>query len=108
MAFILVRHKVADYGRWRPKYDDHEGARKDAGLSEVQCLHSESDPNEVVLLFKCEDLERARAFSTSDDLRDVMKKAGVIGSPEILFLRSDDEEAGARQGAGKETRPSMH
>jgi hypothetical protein len=46
----------------------------------------EEDPNEVILLFKAEDLNRAKAFAASDDLRERMQKIGVLDKPDIHFL----------------------
>ena len=41
----------------------------------------------VTLLFEVEDLKRAGAFFTSDDLRNAMQKSGVIGKPDVHFLK---------------------
>ena len=86
MTHILIRHKVADFAKWKSAYDAHLAARKEAGLTEKSLLRSIDNPNEVVLLFQAEDLKRAKAFSESSNLREAMQKAGVIGKPDILFL----------------------
>jgi hypothetical protein len=84
--YLLIRHKVRDFNEWKPGYDDHSTARDSAGLAERQLLRSNEDPNEVVLLFEAADLDKARAFIASPDLREVMQKYGVIGMPDISFL----------------------
>jgi hypothetical protein len=33
MGMMIIRHKVRDYGLWRPVFDEHEGMQKAAGLS---------------------------------------------------------------------------
>ena len=86
MTHILIRHKVAEFAKWKSAYDAHLAARKEAGLTEKSLLRSIDNPNEVVLLFQAEDLKRAKAFSESSNLREAMQKAGVIGKPDILFL----------------------
>jgi len=86
MTHILIRHKVADFAKWKPAYDAHLTARKEAGLKEQSLLRSIDNPNEVVLLFEAEDLKRAKTFTESSDLREVMQKAGVVDKPDILFL----------------------
>ena len=43
-------------------------------------------PNEVLLLLEWDDLERARLFADSDDLREAMTRAGVTDRPDIWFL----------------------
>jgi hypothetical protein len=86
MTHILIRHKVADFAKWKPVYDGHHAARQKAGLREKSLLRSIDNPNEVVLLFEAEDLKRAQAFTESSDVRETMQKAGVVGKPDILFL----------------------
>lgn len=86
MTHILVRHRVADFAKWKPVYDGHQAARQKAGLREKNLLRSLDNPNEVVLLLEAEDLKRAQVFAESSDLREAMQKAGVLGKPEILFL----------------------
>ena len=34
MPYVLVRHKVADFSKWKPAYDAHLPARKEADLRE--------------------------------------------------------------------------
>ena len=86
MTHILIRHKVADFSKWKPLYDAHLTERKKAGLREKTLLRSIDNQNDVVLLFEAEDLKRAQAFTESSDLREAMQKAGVVGKPDIVFL----------------------
>jgi len=86
MTHLLVRHNVADFTKWKPVYDAHLAARQQAGLRETNLLRSVNNPNEVVLLFEAEDLQKAQAFAESSDLLAAMQEAGVVGKPEILFL----------------------
>ncbi len=88
MTHVLIRHKIADFAKWKPVYDAHSPARQAAGLREEHLLRGIDDPNEVVLLFAGDDLKKAQAFAASPDLREVMQKAGVIGKPDISFLLS--------------------
>jgi len=86
MAFILVRHRVTNFECWEAAYDDHRDARELAGLTELHLLRNRADPNDVVVLFQSDNAEQTRAFIWSDDLRNIMHEAGVIGTPEILEL----------------------
>jgi hypothetical protein len=86
MNYVLVRHKVADYAKWKAVYDAHQSMRDSAKLKQVHLLHGIDDPNEVVLLFAAEDLAAARAFASSANLRETMEKASVIDQPTVLFL----------------------
>jgi hypothetical protein len=87
MNYLLVHHRVQNFDRWKPHYDAHLPARQQAGVNEVRLLRGADDPNDVTLLFEASDLAKAQAFVASEDLRDVMTKAGVIGAPELTFLK---------------------
>jgi hypothetical protein len=41
---------------------------------------------EVLLLFSMEDVDKAKTFTASDDLREAMEKAGVSDKPDVYFL----------------------
>ncbi len=86
MDYILIRHRVADFGKWKSAYDTHLSARQSAGLQEEHLLRGIDNPNEVVLLFSTDDLDKAKAFTASEELRQAMQKAGVNDKPEIYFL----------------------
>ena len=86
MIHMLVRHKVADFPKWKPLYDAHSSARQKAGLKEEHLLRNADDPNEVILLFSADDLDKAKAFAASDELRQAMQKAGVSDKPDVYFL----------------------
>ena len=86
MPYVLVRHKVADFSKWKPAYDAHLPARQKAGLKEEHLLRNTDDRNEVILLFEAADVQKAKEFGASSDLREAMQKAGVIDKPDIYFL----------------------
>ena len=86
MPYLLVRHKVEDYARWKPIFDEHGTTRQAAGSKGGQLWRSAEDPNELVLLLEWDDLDRARQFAESDDLREAMGRAGVTGRPDVHFL----------------------
>lgn len=86
MPYLLVRHKVADFSKWKPAYYAHSPARQKAGLKEEHLLRNTDDPNEVILLFEAEDLQKAKEFGASADLREAMQDAGVVDKPDIYFL----------------------
>ncbi len=87
MAHLLIHHAVKDFSTWKEAYDEHRSARDAAGLTELYLLQGADDPNDVVLLFAARDLDKARAFAASEDLRETMIRAGVVGEPRIIELR---------------------
>jgi heme-degrading monooxygenase HmoA len=86
MPHILVRHKVQDYAKWRPVYEEHGAARKAAGCKGTQVFRSADDPGEIVILLEWDSIENARRFTQSQDLRDTMMRAGVTDQPSVYFL----------------------
>jgi hypothetical protein len=83
---MFVRHKVRDFSKWKPGYDAHLPKRAEAGLMEKYLLQGAYDPNEVIIFFEAQDLNRAKAFAESVDLRETMQKVGVVDKPDIYFL----------------------
>jgi len=83
---MLVRSKVRDFTTWKPAYDAHKPVRDAAGLTEKYLLRNADDANEIVLLFEAQDLDRAKAFAASADLRERMQESGVVDKPDIYFL----------------------
>ena len=86
MAKLLVHHKVQDYSAWRKIFDDDDQRRKEYGSTGFQILQSASDPNDITVIMDWPSVDAARAFATSDALKEKMKNAGVISQPEMTFL----------------------
>jgi hypothetical protein len=91
MASMFIKHRVADYGKWKPAFDEHETARRQAGATGHSLHRSTDDPNVVTATFHVDDVARAREFVASPDLRAVMERAGVQGQPEI-WITEDVED----------------
>ena len=87
MPHVLIRHKVADYAKWKSVFDAHKVMRKAGGEKTYQIFHAAEDPDNLVLLFEWDNLDNARRFLESRDLRQAMQKAGVSGQPDIYFLK---------------------
>ncbi len=86
MSIGIIRHKVADYAKWRPVFDADEGRRKAAGLTNPRVFRSADDKNEIVMIFDIADLKKAREFAAAPGLKDAMMAAGVVDMPTIFLL----------------------
>jgi hypothetical protein len=86
MPFMLVRHKVKDYSKWKPVFDGHFATRKEAGSKSSRIFRKASDPDEIILLFEWDNLDNAKKFAKSEDLKKKMQEAGVSDQPDIYFL----------------------
>jgi heme-degrading monooxygenase HmoA len=95
MPFMLVRHRVADYSTWKPEFDEHGITRKSYGSMSEQLFRNADDQNECIMLFEWDNLEHARRFMESDDLRAAMQRGGVIDQ-DVQYLQETREEQAAR------------
>lgn len=86
MAQLFVKHKVKDYSVWKKVFDGFIETRKASGEKNYQILHPDSDPNNLFAIFEWDNLENAREFASSKELKGAMQNAGVIEQPEIYFL----------------------
>jgi uncharacterized protein (DUF1330 family) len=86
MSYILIRHKVEDYSKWKPVFDEHGAVRKAAGSKGGYLFRNIDDPNEVVMYMEVDDVEKARQFVQSEDLRQAMERSGVADQPDVYFL----------------------
>ena len=86
MPWIFVRHKVQDYAKWKPVFDEHGSTRKAIGSKGGYLFRNIDDPNEVVMFLEADDLEKAREFIQSEDLREAMQRSGVADQPDVHFL----------------------
>jgi hypothetical protein len=91
MGMIIIRHKVRDYGEWRPIFDAHAEMQKAAGLSNPRVYHSaNSNKSEIVVVFDTKETKMAKDFAASAELKQAMTKAGVVDAPTIYFRESID------------------
>jgi hypothetical protein len=87
MPYMLVRHKVADFARWRRVFDSHGPAQARAGLKVAHLMRNVEDPNEVFVLMEIEDFDCARAFVSAPDVPAAQDESGVVDVPDLYFLR---------------------
>jgi len=83
---MFVRHQVGDYATWRNGYDDFDEKRSTMGVSEHAVYRSVDDGNDVTAYHDFDSIDAARSFAGSDDLREAMQHAGVVGAPQIWFV----------------------
>ncbi len=84
--YVVVGHQVQDYSKWKRVFDESEKLRSEYGLG-AGCIYRDIDnPQMLTVLLECLDVERAREFTMSRELKDAMSKGGVIGAPMIWFV----------------------
>lgn len=89
MCYLVVRHKVADYNKWRPVYDEDNTRRRAAGATGVSQVYRDvDDPNTTTVLMEWDKPENALKFANDPKLGEVMQKAGVLGEPSLVSIVS--------------------
>ena len=80
MATIVRRSRVADYDRWKAVYRSaaSEAARQAAGWRDQQVFRNPDDPTEFVILSEVDDLEQARAYAQSEEVRQRQRASGLL------------------------------
>jgi hypothetical protein len=82
---MTVNFKVKDFNAWRTSYSGHEKDRASAGITNGKVFRSADDPNDVLVLQDVADVSKARTWLGSSEMKTVLEKSGVIGSPTIRF-----------------------
>jgi quinol monooxygenase YgiN len=88
MPYLLVRHKVEEYAKWKTLFDEQAPTRQQGGSRGGQLFRNVNDPNELVILFAWDDVGHASQFIESEELREMMQQAGVADSPDLYFLEA--------------------
>jgi quinol monooxygenase YgiN len=89
-AGAIVVHDVADYATWKAAFDQHDAARKRAGIIGYAVNRRADNPNTVVIYLQAKSLEDVKAFTSSADLKATMQRAGVVSAPHISFVDGQD------------------
>ena len=87
MVRMFVRHTVHDYAAWRKGYDAFEPLRIKLGAQGHGVYRGVDDVNDVTAWHDFNNLEVAKDFAGSNELKDAMKSAGVVGTPTIWLAR---------------------
>ncbi len=83
---LVVRHKVADYDKWKPVYDGHDTARVAAGIHSYVIGRGLQDPGMTLVAMKVDDSAKAMAFTKNPSLKAAMQKGGVVGTPTVHLI----------------------
>ncbi len=91
MAWIHVRHHVEDYNRWKEIYDASAAFKRGYGWKRYRLFMVGGNRNDILVMEEFETAQQALSFTQSDDLRNAMHLAGVVGTPEVWMLEGLEE-----------------
>jgi len=88
MVRMFIRHSVRDYRVWRRAYNAFDKERQGMGVTGHAVYRSVDKPNDITVSHDFVNVVKAKAFSRSPRLREVMKGAGVSSVPTIWFVKA--------------------
>jgi len=86
-AAVIVQHNVDDWDTWKSAFDQSEDARRSASALGHHINRGENDSNAIDVYMAIGDVDKAKAFLASDDIREAMKSGGVQGTPEVMWMK---------------------
>jgi len=91
-ASLIVRHRVANFDNWKKVFDSMTEIRRAHGWLSTTVYRDGADPNIVTVVNRVKDLDGAKRYGGSAELRAGMEKAGVQGPPEVFFSEEVEEK----------------
>jgi len=85
MATVFIRHAVTDFAKWKQAYDGFDAERQSMGVTSHGVYQLDGNPNDVTAYHEFPTMAGAKDFAGSARLKEVMKNAGVQGTPTIWF-----------------------
>jgi len=86
MPWVLVRHRIDDYQKWRPIFDGAGALLERSGARSGFVFRNLEAPDELFVLLEWPVLDAARDFMASAALRKEMARAGVAEPPHVWYL----------------------
>ena len=85
MTTMFVRHTVDDYEGWKRVYDEIAPLRKEKGVTAASVHRDASNSNTLFIVHQFQNIDAAKSFAESEELKSAMAKAGVNGAPDFWF-----------------------
>jgi len=82
----VIKHKVKNFDKWKVAYLSHDSVRKAYGLTDAGLSRGLKDSNTVIVTELVSDVQKAKEFSMLPNLKEAMKKGGVVGAPTFDFI----------------------
>lgn len=83
---VLVEHRVKDFNHWKPFFTKDAKRQRKAGFTRWTIGRSIDDPDDVVVVAECTDLDKAKEVYSDPEVGEIVKKAGVVGKTTFLLV----------------------
>ena len=91
MPLVLIRHKVANYAKWKRAVRRFAKFRKVSGEKCFKVFRASNSPNDLTVLCRWSTPAKMKKFIKSAELRNGMKAAGVVSRPEVRFFSASED-----------------
>jgi heme-degrading monooxygenase HmoA len=85
MPYVLIQHQVEKYEAFEPVFNDDQLRRQRSGSKKGRLFRNVSDPKSLVALFEWDNLENARKFADSYELKEAVEWAGSTPSQAFVL-----------------------
>ena len=85
-----ISHKVKDYAKWRLVFNTDSVNRKAAGMEDLVVSSVIDNNNDIEIVLKVSDIQKAKDFAANPKLKEAMEKGGVISKPATASPKSMD------------------
>ena len=86
MSYVMIRHKVANYAKWKHVVKANAKWRKESGEKCFYVCRDSKSPNDLMVWCEWDTSVRMKKFVQSAELRAAMAEAGVVGQPAVSFF----------------------
>jgi hypothetical protein len=87
MANVTLQLSFADYAKWRPVFDKYKPVREKVGVTSERVFRNADEPNQVLVWWETPDANKLLETLRSDEVKNYMKEAGVVGPPKINVVQ---------------------
>ena len=87
MVTVIITQEVKDFMNWKKTFDSLKYFRDEHGFSEVGVYVNSDNPDSIVLFLDAPSTESVERFFNSTEIKEGMKRAGVITNSNINLLK---------------------
>jgi hypothetical protein len=106
-GMMVVMHKVRNFDEWLASYDSRDSMRVANGIHSYVVGRGVDDPDMLFVATKVDDIEKAKAFGKSADLKQAMQKAGATGIPDMNYYITTWQDTSALGGSAIRSRTTF-
>ncbi len=88
MHCLALDFQVVDFFKWKSAFDQNDSLRKAFGLRSWHIFRKVLDTNQVLVMMKVTDVDKASAYSTDPEVTAQMKDMGVVGVSSVKILNA--------------------